>query len=88
MPDGTPIGYNPEVLKWLTAQALEKNPLATVVPGAGANQGEAVQEEIESIEAMMGDRSSAYWKGEKGPDGKTAKERRLLTLYEARDRMK
>lgn len=88
MPDGTPIGYNPEVLKWLTSMALESNPHATVVPGAGSNQGEAIQEEISQIEGMMGDRQSAYWKGEKGPDGKTAKERRLLTLYEARDRLK
>lgn len=88
MPDGTPVGYNSEVLKWLTAQALERNPHATVVPGAGADQGSAIADEIEQIEAMMGDRSSVYWKGEKGPDGKTSKERRLLTLYEARDRLK
>ena len=88
MPDGTPIGYNPGVLKWLTAQALEKNPLATVVPGAGADQADAIANEIEQIETEMGNRSSSYWKGEKDASGNTVKQRRLLTLYEARDRLK
>lgn len=52
-PDGLPVGYNAEVLKWLAAQALEANPLATVVPGAGANQASAIADEMKQIEEVM-----------------------------------
>lgn len=59
-PDGVPLGYNPEVLKWLTGLALEANPHATVVPGAGANQASAISDEIAKIEKMMRDDRKAY----------------------------
>lgn len=61
--DGVPLGYNAEVLKWLTSLALDANPLATVVPGAGGQQASALADEIASLEAKMGDRNSDYWKG-------------------------
>lgn len=51
--DGVPLGYNADVLKWLTAQALEANPLATVVPGAGANQASAIADELAQIREVM-----------------------------------
>lgn len=60
-----PMGNSPEFVKWLAGLALEANPLATVVPGAGANQASAVADEIADIEKLMGDRGSDYWKGPK-----------------------
>lgn len=63
--DGVPLGFNPEVLKWLTGLALEANPLATVVPGAGANQASAVADEMKTIETFMRTNRSAYNKDEK-----------------------
>lgn len=65
MLDGTPIGYNAEVLKWLTAQALETNPLATVVPNAGANQAGAIDDEIAGIEKVMRENRAAYNRDDK-----------------------
>lgn len=59
-PDGTPLGYNADVLKWLTGLALESNPLATVVPGAGANQASAIADEIKAIEGVMRTDRAAY----------------------------
>lgn len=63
--DGLPLGYNPAVLKWLAAQALEANPLSTVVPGAGANQAGAIADEIAKIETAMRTDRSAYNRDEK-----------------------
>ncbi len=80
---GKPIGYNPEVIKWLTAQALEKNPIATVVPNAGANQAEAIQTEIAGLEKMMGDRESEYWKGPMAAKNQA----RYLQLVEAKQKL-
>lgn len=82
LPDGTLIGNNPEVLRWLASQALEANPLATVAPGAGADAGKAVAEEIADIEKMMGDKNSDYWKG---PKSEMIQERYRL-LIEAKQR--
>lgn len=84
MLDGTPIGYNPEVLRWLTAKALEENPIATVVPGAGANQASAIADEIASIEKMMGNPGSDYWKGPKS----SKLQERYRELVTARDKLK
>lgn len=63
--DGVPLGYDPEVMKWLASIALEANPLATVVPGAGANQASAIADEIASIETMMRVDRDAYNRDEK-----------------------
>jgi hypothetical protein len=59
--DGTKIGDHPDVIKFFVAKALQENPAATVVP-AGGNQMEAIDTEIKTIKAQMGDPSSAYWK--------------------------
>lgn len=82
--DGIPLGYNPDVLRWLAAQALEANPVATVVPGAGANQASAIADEIINIEKLMGNRQSTYWKG---PEAAKL-QARYLELVTARDRIK
>lgn len=62
-PDGIRLANKPEVIKWLAGLALEANPLATVVPGAGSNQASAIGEELDALKAKMGDRNSDYWKG-------------------------
>lgn len=61
--DGIPLGYNPAIRQWLVSRALEENPLATIVPGAGTNQASAVADELASIKAKMG--TSAYINDEK-----------------------
>lgn len=77
-PDGSQIMNNPEVVKWLMGIALDKNPLATVVPGAGANQASAIAEEIATIEKTMRENRSAYNRDEK----MQGRYRELLTARE------
>lgn len=61
--DGRPLGFNADVVKWLAGKALEENPLATVVPGAGQTSVQAVDARILEIEGKMGNRNSEYWRG-------------------------
>ena len=63
--DGTPIGSSPEALRWLLQIELERNPTATVTPGAGANMAQSVDDEISKIEKTMRDNRTAYNKDEK-----------------------
>ncbi|API59524.1 hypothetical protein BSL82_09545 [Tardibacter chloracetimidivorans] len=65
LPDGTLIGNNPEVLRWLASQALEANPLATVVPGAGANAAQTIADEMAEIENVMRTDRTKYNRDEK-----------------------
>lgn len=60
--DGTGIGNNPEVAKWITSLALAENPAATLIPGAGSNQANAIADEIKELEKQMGNPQSDYWK--------------------------
>lgn len=76
-PDGTPIGSSAPVIKWLADIALEANPLATVVPGAGSNQAGAIADEIADIEKTMRENRAAYNKNEK-------MQARYLELIDAR----
>lgn len=82
--NGVPLGNNTDVLKWLAALALDANPVATVVPGAGANQASAIADELANIEKMMGDTGSDYWKGPKAPQLQA----RYVQLVEAKQRLK
>lgn len=61
--DGRPLGFNADVVKWLAGKALEENPLATVVPGAGQTSIQAVDARIAELEGKMGNRNSDYWRG-------------------------
>jgi hypothetical protein len=81
--DGTPIGSDPETLRFLTMLARQINPVTTLVPGAGANISGAVDDEIAQLEGLMGNRSSEYWKGPTADKKQT----RLRELYSARDRL-
>jgi hypothetical protein len=61
--DGTPLGSNPKILRFLANLAREVNPTATVVHGSGTNAVQAIESELASITKLMGDRTSEYWKG-------------------------
>ncbi len=80
-PDGTPVMSMPKVLRWLHAQALDINPAATIVPGAGANAGKGIEDRIGEIETVMRKDNARYVKD-------AGMQRELLDLYAARDRMK
>lgn len=61
--NGTLLGNDPTSLRWLASLAREINPTATVVPGSGVNAVQAIQSEMQSLQKLMGDRNSEYWKG-------------------------
>ena len=63
--NGTLFGNDPNSLRWLASLAREINPTATVVPGSGVNAAQAIQSEMQSLQALMADRNSEYWKGPK-----------------------
>lgn len=80
LPDGTMLGDNPDFIRFGVAKALEANPAATIAPASGSNMGKSIVDEIASIEKMMGDRNSDYWRDEKI-------QKRYLALVDARQRM-
>lgn len=53
-PEGTKIGDDPAIMKWLNQVAREVNPAAAVVPNAGSNAANAMADEKKAIEAKMG----------------------------------
>lgn len=61
--DGTLIGNDPAVIRWLNSLSRELNPVGTVVPGSGTNAVQAVEAELSGLRKMMGDSKSEYWKG-------------------------
>lgn len=61
--DGTPIGSDPAVIRWLVDLNQQLNPIATLVPGSGTNAVQAAENELADIRKMMGDHKSDYWKG-------------------------
>ena len=63
LPTGEMLGNNPDALRWLSGLQREINPVATVVPGTGANAMQAIETEIAELKGLMGDRTSIYWKG-------------------------
>ena len=79
--DGTPLLAHAQVIRAFVNAAVENNPLATVVPGAGANQASAVDDEIAKIEKLMRTNPNEYWRDE-------AKQARLRELYGASQRLK
>lgn len=76
--DGTPLGSDPDALRYFATLAREVNPVGAVVPGAGANAGATIKEELASIQKLMGDRGSEYWKGQKA-EAMQARYRELIT---------
>ena len=82
--DGTPLGSDPDSLKFLIDLALQINPATTLVPGAGDNINGAIADELAELESMMGSKTSEYWKGPKA-DKLQARYRELV---DAQERMK
>lgn len=80
-PDGNPLGNNPDFLRWLATTARTLNPTATVVPGAGGNAAQAIETELEGIVKLMGDKTSAYWKGA-GADKMQSRYRELVDVQQ------
>ena len=78
--DGSVLGNNPAILKALAQVAHEINPAHTVVPGA-ANQGQAIESELQTIQRTMRDEPQKYWSD-------PSMQKRLGELLEAQQRMK
>lgn len=53
MPDGSIVGNNPDVLRWLSSLARAINPIATITPTGNATVGDLNKEKSE-IEGRMG----------------------------------
>jgi hypothetical protein len=83
MADGSPLGNHVPTLQWLATMARELNPMATVVPGSGANAQQAMESEISKLEGWMADGSSEYWKGPNSEKNQS----RYRDLVEARARV-
>jgi len=79
---GEMFGNNPDALRWLSELSREINPVATVVPGTGANAMQAIESEIATLKGLMGDRTSEYWKGPKA----TSNQARYLELITAQQK--
>ncbi len=79
--DGTPLGSDPETLRFLMGLALVQNPAGTLVPGFSNSPIEGVDEEIAKIEKVMREDRKAYDKDEK-------MQSRLRDLYGAREKLK
>lgn len=65
--DGKVLGSDPDVIRFLVQLAREVNPTATLVPGSSGNVETTIADEMASIQKMMGDPGSDYWKGPKAP---------------------
>jgi hypothetical protein len=79
--DGNALLNHPDMARWLAMNARTINPVATVVPGAGANIAGAIDDEITTIEKTMRENRKAY-----NADSKM--QNRLRELYSARERAK
>lgn len=81
--DGTPLGSDPDVIRFLVNTAREINPFATIVPN-DTNALQAVESRITELEGMMADRGSAY---HQGPESAKLKQE-YRDLIDARDKSK
>lgn len=79
--DGSVLGNNPAALRWLADVARQLNPVATVVPNAGANVATAIDDEIKQIETTMRKDRKAY-------NLDTKMQARYMELLTARERVK
>ena len=82
-PDGTKIGTNPEVARFLLSLALVQNPAGVVVPGNVGDPMKGLEDRITEIETMMRKDRKAYNDPKiSGPDGEYPR------LLAAREKMK
>lgn len=61
--DGRPLFAHPEAARYFMSVVNEFEPTVSLVPGAGGNQVQAIDDEIGTLRKMMGDKNSEYWKG-------------------------
>jgi hypothetical protein len=85
--DGTALGNDPRVVRWLIGAALEIDPTAASTSGEGASL-QSLTDEIAGMENLMKDRQSEYYKGPKGEDGEVLMQQRYRELVEIRDKVK
>ena len=62
MADGTKLGNNPQIVRWLTNLALEINPAAAIIPGGGAGAMASVDSRMKEIENIMGSDRNKYYR--------------------------
>lgn len=79
--DGSVMMNHPDMARWLVHTSRTVNPVATVVPGAGANVAGAIDDEIATIEKTMRTDRKAY-------NNDPKMQQRLRDLYDARTRSK
>lgn len=77
--DGNALLNHPDMARWLVHTGKTINPVATVVPGAGANVTTAISDEIDQIEKVMKTDRKAY-------NSDLKMQQRLRDLYDARER--
>lgn len=82
--DGTPIGADPDVLKWMVGQARQINPISTIVPQMAEGQPVAFDAELADLKKEAANPRSAYWIGGEA----TKKQARMGVLLEAIARQK
>ncbi len=82
-PDGRRLGDNPEVLNSLLAEFVKGDPYARDLPGNGQGASQTVEAEYATLQGMMRDRESGYWKG---PDA-AAKQARFRELVGIKERL-
>lgn len=80
--DGKALFNIPEFVNWMAGLAREVNPAGVIVSGTGNSSG--IVDELATIEKMMGNKGSDYWKGPRS-EGLQARYRELIT---AQERMK
>ncbi|MFM2125713.1 MAG: hypothetical protein RL328_2164 [Acidobacteriota bacterium] len=64
-PDGTLLGNNANVLRWLADLSRDAMPGAGLVPAGTSNPAAAIGGEIEQIKRIMANDPQTYWKDEK-----------------------
>ena len=75
--DGTMLGSNPDVLRFLADLALIQNPTTTLVPAGGDLHG-SMESELKELQSMMRNKTGEYWKGPKA-EANQARVRELNT---------
>ncbi len=76
--DGTLVGNDPDVVRWLTSLAGDVNPAAQTLPD-GMGSSKSVEDEIAEIEKVMRSNKREYFKKHAG---------RYAELLEVREKMK
>lgn len=78
--DGTLLGDDPRLLKFLAQTAREMYPASTVVSAGGGNNIQTIEAELASLRQQIGDSTSDYWQN-------PGKQERFMKLLEARDKI-